>query len=127
MTWARSYPGEIASGVPPIIPTAWAEGYYGHYALEKPDRWPSGNWERAVAHRFRCDWKNGNAKARGEFENKNAPPEFLRLATDPESWWADSYDSLSMELAGWALGETQPCLLKRDRIRDILKIRFPNK
>jgi hypothetical protein len=126
LTWASNYPGEAASAIPPVIPARWAEEHYGHFAMSRPDKWHRGDWRRTVTYLFRCDWKNGNAKARGELEKKNAPAPAVRQPGDLETWWTDGYDGLSMELAGRSLTGTPEELAKRDRMREILKFRFPN-
>jgi len=68
--FARTYPGDMARGIPAQIPDQWALNWFAWRA--DPCRPFPHDWQGDFIRRFRADWVNGDARARGEVRNGSA-------------------------------------------------------
>lgn len=73
--FGETYPGEIASGIPPKIPKTYCQHYFD--ACTSKNRWVHGNgtpinWKHEIGVWWRRDWR-GWAEKTPEFTDENRP------------------------------------------------------
>ena len=54
---AKGYPGDLARGIPALIPEPWATSWYA-YMMGRPDRFPH-RWLEVMFLKYRADWVAG--------------------------------------------------------------------
>ena len=69
---AAEFAGDMARGIPPVIPEGWARGWFA-YQLSRG--MPFHRWPLVMVQRFKMEWVDGNARARGTLPKgeKNTP------------------------------------------------------
>lgn len=63
LEFAKQYPGNLAKGIPAVIPEAWADGWWGFQTFRVQKFAP--DWKAQMTWHFERDWVNGSAHARG--------------------------------------------------------------
>jgi hypothetical protein len=80
---ARSYPGNLALGVPAqAITEGWATDYWTWRTFDE-ERWPK-RWREEMFRRFEREWRNGGRAVRGSEKKASAPA----VAGGKHSEWA---------------------------------------
>lgn len=64
--FASEYPGNMAKGIPAIIPEAWADNYFAWRTFTARS-WPA-DWKKEFVFRFERNWQDGEKRARGSLQ-----------------------------------------------------------
>lgn len=61
---AADYPGDMARGIPPVIPEGWAMSWFAWRSTPVAGPFPE-DWIGDLTRRFRSGWVNGDPRTRG--------------------------------------------------------------
>jgi hypothetical protein len=68
---AKAYGGEMARGIPPVIPEGWALSWYAWRRSPAAGPFPI-DWKSDLTRRFKSGWVNGDPRTRGVFGKNGA-------------------------------------------------------